>query len=65
MSWTPEKGWRTQTFWDIWYQCEAAPTWPDAHFDDVSAREDELLHHLSSHHVAGLQRQIASVSQGR
>lgn len=31
------------------------PTWPDAHFDDVSSREDELLHHLSCYHVTSLE----------
>lgn len=32
-------------------------TWPDAHFDDVSPRQDEFLHHLSRYHVASLQNQ--------
>lgn len=30
------------------------PTWPDAHFDDICTREDELLHHLPRYHVARL-----------
>lgn len=26
----------------------------DAHFDDVGSRQNELLHHLSRHHVSSL-----------
>lgn len=26
-------------------------TWSDAHFDDVSSSQNQLLHHFSSHHV--------------
>lgn len=31
-----------------------AHTWSDANFDDVGSRQDELLHHLSCHHISSL-----------
>ncbi len=31
-------------------------TWADADFDDVCTGEDKRLGHLSSYHVAGLER---------
>lgn len=34
----------------------------DAHFDDVSSGQDQLLHHLASHHVAGDQSHIRKSS---
>lgn len=30
--------------------------WADANLDDVRSREYEFLHHLSGHHIAGLQK---------
>lgn len=35
-------------------QSYAVITWSDAYFDDVSASQDQLFHHLSSDHVSCL-----------
>lgn len=41
----------------------AAFTWSDADFDDVSPGQNQLLHHLSGHHVSRLTKTNVAVKK--
>lgn len=49
--------------WNSFRGGNAAFTWSDADFDDVSPGQNQLLHHLSGHHVSCLTKTNAAVKK--